>query len=262
LNFKRIGIAFLTTALLGQSQTDTAAKPSFEVATIKPSSPDARGVRFGLIDGGRWRVYNHTLKECVAYAYTLTVGLVSGGPPWIASDRYDIVALEPGGSRPTAGQNLLMFQNLLADRFKLKIHRETKQLPVYNLVLGKNGAKVVESAPGARKDDLVYQGSPGGVGLPGHSVTMGDLVAFIGRVFLDRLVIDKTGLTGSYDFDLKFAAEGTLLAPPGPPPSGVDANELPDFFAAIQQQLGLKLEPAKGPVETIVIDSVERPSEN
>lgn len=132
-------------------------------------------------------VYNHTLRECVAYAYTLTVGLVSGGPPWITSDRYDMVALEPDGSRPTAGQNLLMFQNLLADRFKLKIHRETKQLPVYNLVIGKNGAKVVESAPDAKKYDLVYQGSPGGVGLPGHSVAMGDLVAFIGRVFLDRL---------------------------------------------------------------------------
>jgi len=117
LHFKPIGIAFLTTALLGQSQTDTAAKPSFEVATIKPSSPDARGVRFGLIDGNRWRVYNHTLRECVAYAYTLTVGLVSGGPPWIGADRYDMVALEPGGSRPTAEQNLLMFQNLLADRF-------------------------------------------------------------------------------------------------------------------------------------------------
>jgi uncharacterized protein (TIGR03435 family) len=146
--------------------------------------------------------------------------------------------------------------------FKLKIHRETKQLPVYNLVIGTSGAKVVESAPGAKKYDLVYQGRPGGVGLPGHSVTMGELVAFIGRVFLDRLVIDKTGLTGSYDFDLKFAAEATLLGPPGPPPSGGDANELPDFFAAIQQQLGLKLEPAKGPVETIVIDSVERPSEN
>ncbi len=110
MNFKRIGIAFVATALLGQSQTDTSAKPSFEVATIKPSSPDARGVRFGLIDGSRWMVYNHTLRECVAYAYTLTVGLVSGGPPWITSDRYDMVALEPDGSRPTAGQNLVMFQ--------------------------------------------------------------------------------------------------------------------------------------------------------
>lgn len=257
MKLKAIGALFIIVASV-QSQTG----PAFELATIKPSSPEARGKSFSFMGARHWIVNNHTLRECIAYAYTTTGGRVYGGPSWIDSDRYDIVMLEPEDIRPSAEQNLLMFQNLLADRFRLRIHRETKQMSIYNLVISKNGAKLAESTSG--KTSMMFQSaqsSPGGMLLPARRATMEILAANLGRVVLDRPVIDKTGLTGTYDFDLEFSAEGTLFAPSGPQPSGTELGNLPDIFTAIQH-LGLKLESAKGPVETIVIDSIERPGDN
>lgn len=245
---------------LAQSQNVTPKPSEFEVATIKRSRPDARGRNFRFIDAHRWTANNQTLKECIAHAYTLPPELISAGPGWVDSDRYDIVAVEPGETRPSTEQNMLMFQNLLVDRFKLRFHREPKQMAVYNLIVGKSGPKMTESTLGPEKFNLIINPSPrGGPLLPARSTTMERFASALQEGILDRPVIDKTGLTKRYDFDLEFSPEGTLLAPP----AGVSTpdSDSPNIFTAIQQ-IGLKLEPAKGEVEMMVIDYAEKPSEN
>lgn len=138
----------LAIAGLAQSQNVAPTPSEFEVATIKPSAPDVGARFFRFIDAHRWTASNQTLKECIAHAYSLPPELISGGPAWVDSDKYDIVAIEPGETRPSAEQNMLRFQNLLADRFRLRFHRERKQMAVYDLIVGKSGLKMAESTLG------------------------------------------------------------------------------------------------------------------
>lgn len=230
----------------------------FEVATIKPSTIEPGPRWFRFIDARRWTAFNQTLKQCIAQAYKLPPALISGGPAWVDSERYEIVAIEPGATRPSAEQNMLRFQNLLADRFKLRFHRERKQVAVYNLTSGKSVPKMTESTLTPEKGNLMISPSPrGGPLLPARAATM-ERFASVLQDLLDRPVIDKTGLTKRYDFDLEFSPEGTLLAPPGVSATPIDS---PDIFTAIQR-IGLKLEAAKGKVEVIAIDYAEKPGDN
>jgi len=168
---------------------------------------------------------------------------------------FEIDAIAPGETRPSAEQNMLRFQNLLADRFKLRLHRERKRMAVYNLTLGKSGPKMTESTLPPEQGNLMINPSPkGGPLLPVRAATM-ERFASVLQDLLDRPVIDKTGLTKRYDFDLEFSPEGTLLAPPGVSGPPIDSP-------GIIQRLGLKLEPAKGEVEVIVIDHAEKPTDN
>jgi uncharacterized protein (TIGR03435 family) len=204
--------------------------------------------------------------ECIGFAYNLSPGLVSearGVPSWINSERYDIVGETPGEIRPPNEEVLRMFRALLEDRFKLKIHREQKEVSVYNLVLAKDGAKMHESAalPG-KEPGLVIQPGATSARLPARNATVAQFASLLQRVIMDRPVVDKTGLSAKYDFDLEWRHAGTQLdrgLPPEKP--GDDPDGKPDIFAAIQQ-LGLKLEPAKARVEVLVIDHVEKPDAN
>jgi uncharacterized protein (TIGR03435 family) len=154
---------------------------------------------------------------------------------------------------------MLRFQNLLADRFKFRFHRERKQMAVYNLTVGRSGPKMTESTLMPEKSNLTINPSPrGGPLLPARAATMERFASGL-QDLLDRPVIDKTGLTKRYDFDLEFSPEGTLLAPPGGF-SGPPADS-PDIFTAIRR-IGLKLEAGKGEVEVIVIDHAEKPTDN
>jgi len=248
----------LAIAGLAHSQSTAPPTSEFEVATIKPSSSEPGPRWFRFIDAHRWTAFNQTLKQCVAQAYGIPAELVSGGPAWVDSDRYEIVALEPGDSRPSAELNMLRFRSLLADRFRLRFHRERKRMAVYNLTVGKSGPKMTESTLAPEKGNLLIGPSPrGGPLLPARSVTMGRFASALQDI-LDRPVIDRTGLTKRYDFDLEFSPEGTHLAPPGESARHVDS---PDIFTAIRQ-IGLKLEPADGEVEVMVIDHVEKPTGN
>jgi uncharacterized protein (TIGR03435 family) len=248
----------LAIASLAQSQNVAPTPSEFEVATIKPSTTEPGPRWFRFIDARRWTAFNQTLKQCIAQAYHVPPALISGGPAWVDSERYEIVAIEPGETRPSAEQNMLRFQNLLADRFKLRFHRERKQMPVYNLIVGKSGPKMTESTLAPEKGNLMIGPSPrGGPLLPARATTIVRFAATL-RDLLDRPVIDKAGLTKRYDFDLEFSPDGTLLAPPGGVSTPVDS---PDIFTAIQQ-IGLKLESANGEVEIIVIDHAEKPSDN
>ncbi len=237
---------------------------AFEVATIKPADPNDRGGRFITMQGGRrFVVKNYTLKGLVGAAYNLTPQAISGGPAWIESDRYDVLAATPGETKPNLDQQMAMLRKLLADRFQLTFHRQEKELSIYALTLAKNGPKLKEST--ASPDDppvLVNRVFPQRVLLPARNATMVQFASMMQRAVLDRPVVDRTGLSGKYDFDLEWMPdetqfEGKLAIDP----AGVEPAK-PDLFAAIQQQLGLRLQGTKGPVATLVIDQVERPSAN
>jgi len=223
----------------------------------------------------------------VTYAYGVQNFQISGAPGWLSSDKYDIDARMDSSvsdalkklSQDESGlERQRMLQKLLTDRCKLVVHRETKHLPLYALVIAKNGPKLHE----AKSGDTYPNGFKGPEGRSGSGmmrmsptqlIAQGTplklLVAHLSRQ-LGRPVIDKTGLTGKYDYTLQWAREegqgGGIRAPeggtPGPDTAGLAEPSGPSIFTALPEQLGLKLESEKGPVEIVVIDHVERPSEN
>ena len=252
--------------------------PSFEVASIKPNHSGDRRVGFQMQPGGRFAATNITVKQLIFFAYGIKENQLSGGPSWIDSDHYDISAKPE--DRATPDQVKLMLRTLLADRFNLVFREETKELPVYVLTVAKNGPKLAESKVPAEPANPEPGRGPGRGGrtmrigggvLEAQGVTVSDFTNQLAMI-LGRNVIDKTGLTGRYDFNLKYTPDESQAAmfrgpgdgpgggrdggPPPPDPNG------PSIFSAVQEQLGLKLEAQKGPVEVYLIDSIEKPSEN
>jgi uncharacterized protein (TIGR03435 family) len=252
------GVTFTILSAYGILAQSVATSPAFEVATIKPANPDARGMSFRMEGEHRFTINNHTLKEVIATSYDLAPRLISGGPAWVDTDRYDMVGVMPGDMQASSEERQLMMRALMAERFNLKYHREFREAPVYNLVLGKAGRaglKITESPNPDQNHSLMMRGLPNrAIRLPVRRATMADLAAFMQRVIVDRSVIDKTGLTAKYDFDLEWTPDN---APPGPS----DADTKPDIFTALQR-FGLRLESAKGQVAFLVIDHVDRPSDN
>lgn len=258
------------------------AKPQFEVASFRQAAPGSPAYRLRLTfaPGGRLTVPNYTLKELIALAWEIQPFRISGGPAWIDSIRYNVSA--KADHDVEWKEATLMLQSLLSDRFQLTMHRDAKDLPIYALVLakkdGKLGPWLIESKEGSctTADSSALQPEPGKAPKPqcdmlagtfrqlkGASVPPGELALAFGNI-LGRMVVDKTGLTGNFDIDLAWTPDETqyLQLPPSvpkPPPS--DAAPV-SIFTAIQEQLGLKLESRKGPVEMFVIDRAEKPSEN
>jgi len=282
--------------LFGQSDEH----PAFAVASIKPnpnhwSEPTHHPMGVGYRPGGRLTATNASVKLLIQFAYAdhdlphwlpLPASQVVGGPAWVDSPGYDIEAKPEGNT--DAKHAWLMLQTLLADRFKLALHRETRELPVYDLTVVKSGPKLpaakeagcVSFPPGTPprpvpgKVDCGYVSGaltayePGRLHIQGRKVHVADLVRQLASV-LDRPVLDKTGFTGEFDLDLSFTADEATMGLPGSggpgDPGGsrppTDPN-LPNIFAALEEQLGLKLVAAKGPVEVLVIDHAERPTAN
>jgi len=235
---------------------------SFEVATIKPTPPDDRSGRYATMQAAHQFVAkSYTLKYMIAASYTLPLRAISGGPAWTDSDRYDITALTPGETRPTTDQQMAMLRNLLADRFKLKVHTDPKEQPVYALTANRTVLNLKESTAAPDEQPvLINRVFPNRVVLPARNATMAQFAAMMGRAVLDRAVVDRTGLSGRYDFDLEWTPDDTQFGG-ALPQIALENVEKPDLFAALQQ-LGLKLESTRAAVDTIVIDSVERPTEN
>ena len=253
--------AFAQTAAPAQSTAATAA-PSFEVATIKPVEHDAKAGRYIVMQGtNRFVEKDYTLKLLIAAAYDLNPREISGGPGWVDSDHYDILALTPGEKRPNHDEQMAMLRSLLADRFKLRFHREQKEFSIYELEVARDGPKLKPStAPESDPPALISTVYPQRIHLPARNATMTDFTSLLQRALLDRPVVDKTGLTGRYDFDLDWAPDETQFG--GEVPVAPSDAQSPPFFTAIQEQLGLKLEAKRGPAEALVVDSVERPSAN
>jgi uncharacterized protein (TIGR03435 family) len=268
-----------------QSPNVVATSPVYEVASIKPNKSGDNRSRIMFSPDGL-SATGGTLQMLIMSAYEISPHQISGAPSWLDSERYDIEAKMDSSTadelrkmsedeRKVARQHML--QALLADRLKLTIHRESKELPVYVLVVAKDGPKFQEAKPGDTYSNGV-KGPDGHAGagmmfggngtLTGQGVPLVNLVRFLTRV-LGRSVIDKTGLTSKYDFTLKWTEErqapmfkGTEGSQPGT--GGISAPESsgPSIFTAVQEQLGLKLESGKGPVDILIIDHVEKPSEN
>ncbi len=237
------------------------ANPAFEVATIKPSKPETQGRGF-MVRGRQFSTLNTSLSDLITFAYGLHPRQITGGPAWMESDKYDLAAKPDGEGQPNDKQWKMMVQKLLADRFKLSFHRDKKELSAYALVVGKTGPKLTKSEGDPN-------GLPGlffrGLGvLPARNATMVDFAGTMQTAVLDRPVVDQTGLSGRYDFLLTWTPDETQFVGLGVkiPPATDNADAPPDLFTAIQQQLGLKLESTKAPVEVLVIDQAEKPSAN
>jgi uncharacterized protein (TIGR03435 family) len=237
------------------------ANPSFEVATIKPSQPDAPG-RSITIRGRIFQTRNTTLSGLLTFAYGIHPKQITGAPPWVDSEKFDISAQPDGDGQPNERQWRAMLQKLLADRFKLSFHREKKELAVYAILVDRSGSKLT-------KNDTDPDGLPGlffrGLGvLPARNATMVDFAGLLQSAVLDRPVIDQTKLAGRFDFTLTWTPDETQFGGLGikvpPPPDNAAAP--PGLFTAVQEQLGLKLDSTKAPVDVLVVDRVDKPTEN
>ena len=255
----------------------------FEAASVKPSNTSNPGAGIRRQPGGRFNTINTPVKMLILFAYQIQDHQLAGGPNWIANDRFDIVAKmegDPPAIVPGSGADhmMLAMRTLLADRFKLVVHRETRQLDIYAMTLarpGQPGAALKPAsgdcspaafaarrggpppAAGAPPAVCGMQQGPGRIRFGGFPLSL-----FANGISnrLGRAVVDRTGLTGNWDFELSFAAEvppGSL--PPGAPPPPPDPDA-PDLFTAVREQLGLKLESTKGPVDVLVVDSVQQPT--
>ena len=303
------GVRALAAALLvcvlgvgsrAQQAGQTVETPRFDVVSIKPNTSRTNMVMMGVQAGGRFTATNVTLRNLITNAYRLQPFQLVGGPNWLASDRFDILAKTPEGAgdafsfqqtgqEPSAGQ--LMLRAMLADRFKFQAHMETRELPIYSLVLargdGKLGPKLTRSTTDCAALSAAARGRPGGpppMPAPGQPMVCGmrigpgnisaggtplAQVATSLANFVGRTIVDRTGLSGNFDLELTYTPDQMPARAPGTPADqpvvangvAIDPNG-PSIFTAIQEQLGLKLESTKGPVEVLVVDSVEHPTED
>ncbi len=233
-----------------------AQRMEFEVASVRQHTGH---MALGpiSISGSHVTAADRSVFELIRYAYKVWGYQIAGGPGWIGSPSgapvtFDIAAKAPGDGEPSTDRVRQMFQALLADRFQLQLHRETREVQVYTLVVGKGGSKLKESGPGGDPAGATFRPvENGAIHLATSKGDMEQLIFLLtNNSGLDRPVLDRTGLIGTYDYKLDWAARGTA-----------DAGA-PSIFTAVQEQLGLKLEPAKAPVEVLVIDHVEKPDAN
>jgi uncharacterized protein (TIGR03435 family) len=257
-----VGMAICAGSTFAQTPAGSqGAAHSFEVATIKPAALDSKGRYITMEGTNRFVVKYYTLKLLVAVAYNLSPKVISGGPVSVDSDHFDILALSSGEKRPSHDEQMAMLRTLLTERFKLSFHREEKEFSVYRLEVTKAGSKLKESAAAAEEPaQLISTVYPQRIHLPAKNATMADFASLLQRALLDRPVVDSTGLSGRYDFDLDWAPDETQFG--GEVPVAPQDAQAPPFFTAIKEQLGLELEATRGNVEALVIDHDETPSEN
>src|SRR5262245_23252942 len=267
-------------AMAASIRTFSQVRPSFEVTSVKRNNSGSAGARIGIRPGGYFFATNVPLKMLVTQAYRILDAQVSGGPNWIDNDRFDLEArAEPGAIPPPSGPPdprrpdavALMLQSLLEDRFQLKVRSEMRELPLYNLVVDKGGTKLVATVEGRPGPGGLTPGSArttpgqgGGIEMMASGVTTTVLANMVSQ-WVGRPVTAQANLTGPFGFALKWSPR------PDPPPATATGEPRSTAASdpagspvihAIQEQLGLKLESAKGPVEVLIIESVQKPMEN
>jgi bla regulator protein blaR1 len=253
-------LAAMGTAGCALGQTATPKAPQFEVASIKPSNTEDRRPLITFPNGSQLTIRNFTARRLIQTAYRIKDFQISGGPAWVGSDFYDVSAKSEAAVQQDEMMPLL--QVLLASRFQLVVRRETKEMPVYALVVAKNGPKLKPADASAPRMIRIRRGLL--TAAQGSTAIVADQL----QNFLGRTVIDRTGLTGNYDVKLEWVPDEYQVAmlsamgvPEGfgaPPPDWHG----PSLFTALEEQLGLKLESQKGPVEIFTIERIERPSAN
>jgi len=241
------------------------AQPAFEAASIKPSPPETRFFSMNDLPGGRLTATGATLGDLLELAYHLESFQITGGPNWLNSARYDIIATA-NGDAVTAEQKRKMIQSLLEDRFKVVVHRETRQLPIYELTVARGGSKLKSAETATCPDPPAPSNPCGGFRISHRSLMIGNKVTVTQLAtdlsfLLGRLVVDKTRMNGIFDIRLEWTPDPNLGKASGdaePRPTG----DGPSIFTAVQEQLGLKLESRRGPAEILVVDQAESPSPN
>jgi uncharacterized protein (TIGR03435 family) len=241
-------------------QPGASQRLTFEVATIRLAKPDSDGGIHPLPGNQEYWARDVPVQLIVSLMWKLPLHQVVGGPGWVSNEGYDV---EAKAEQPTTLDNLhIMFQNLLVDRFHLKYHMETRQGPVYALTVDKGGVKMARDAAEEAWSGKYPVEATGRAEFTGKQVTMKYFSYWLGLMLQrdERPVLDETGLKGTWDFTLKFLPE----LPPNmsrdqlPP----DLANLPSIFDALPEQLGLRLRPAQGPVQYLVIDQIDRPTAN
>jgi uncharacterized protein (TIGR03435 family) len=246
-------VAVLIRATLAQS-------PAFDVASVKLQAWTGQGGVGVFVRGGTLDAEHASLRDLVEFAYNLRDVQLSGGPAWADrsnsklndAELYQVIGKVSGDAPPSTDMFRRMLQTLLAQRFALKVHHLQKDLPVYNLTIDKGGVKFERSAAEAKFTSQTSMAGRTVVRMVNTQMTMEKLASMLGG-YAGRPVYNKTNLDGDYDFTLQFATVN--LADAGDAPA-----EGPSLFTALREQLGLKLEPALAPFDTVVIDHAERPS--
>jgi uncharacterized protein (TIGR03435 family) len=245
------GGAWVAAGLTAWGQAAQSAAPEFDVSTVKPADPgDGRtegiATRAGVVDAR-----NVTVQRCIVGAYGVGPHQVVGGPDWVYTDRFDIMGK---ADQPISDDDVLnqMLQRLLADRFRLALHRESKILPAYVLEVAKDGPKL-EKAEGGDSDTNTSTGKRGRVSIDAKNTDM-DLFAHVLARKMDLPVVNQTGLSGVFNFKLHWTPDNASV-------SELTADDV-SVFDAVVAQLGLRLKAAKAPVEVLVVDRAERPGPN
>ena len=236
------------------------ADPTFEVATIKPSLPDEQ--RSVVVQGTRLVTADTSLVDLMMFAYGVHSLQIVDDPEWLRTKKFDVVVQPSLPGRPSSAQMRSIIQQFLADRFKLAFHHAQRELPVYRIVMAKGGPKLTPTTKEERGTNTAAIGFGEGQ-MTVSNATLSEFASLMQRyVRLDRPIVDHTGIAGKYNFKLSWTTDFSQFdgRPPWPPRTG--ESDPPTLYTAIQEQLGLKLEAAKEPADVLVIDHVERPSEN
>jgi uncharacterized protein (TIGR03435 family) len=228
------------------------AHPSYEVATIKLTDPEDGHSGFHTM-GHRLFIENQPMERLIAFAYSIHPKQIVGAPDWFSKDRYDIQGVPDLAGVPNERQQQEMLQKLLAERFGLKFHREKRDLAIFAVSVAKGGPKLTatKSDPNALPDQT-GNGNGAQQAWRFTNSSMADFASTM-QYFLDRPVVDQTGLAGAFDFNLEWTSDSALSNDPKAPPG---------LFAAVQEQIGLKITSTRGPADVLVIDHAERPSAN
>jgi uncharacterized protein (TIGR03435 family) len=239
----------------------TDANPAFEVASIKPSDTSAPHGKFIRTNGRHVIAYNISVSDLIIYAYGLQARQIVDGPPSLLAKQFDIDGVPDVIGHPNRNQSRSMFQKLLASRFRLASHYESRELPAYAIQIAKGGPKLTITArkPGDGTN-FTYTCPPL---LTVRNYSISDFAKGMQDAFLDKPVVDQTGLRDRYDFDLKWTPDDSQsYCPVSPGATRSDPNAPPSLYTAIQEQLGIKIVSTKALVQVMVIDHLEAPSDN
>lgn len=240
------------------------ADPSFDVATIKPNNSGVAALQGLTMNGRHFVTRNSSLGDLISFAYDVQAKQIIGAPDWISKDRYDIDAVPDVEGAPSTLQLRVMVQKLVADRFKLAFHHDKKELSAFVLTVGKNGQKLTPTQlTGSTLPGIGFRPTAGGLTMNVMNGSMVTFAAVLQMVVLDRPVVDQTGITGKFDFNVTFMPDDSQFnGRPMRLPASDSVEAAPNLFDAVQQQLGLKLTAEKTAVDVLVIDHVEKPSAN
>ena len=241
------------------------ASPSFEVATIKPNPSGVHGLIQGLtITGRTLRLRNASVLDLIGFAFNVQPRQVVNAPGWANDDRYDLEGIADRDGTLSRQQVEGMLQKLLTGRFRLKYHEDKREMSAFVLEDGKNGSKLPETTRSGPLPQFSMRPEPTGLTVHVVNARLGDFTSFLQMVVLDRPVVNATGLTGRYDFDVTFTPDDSQFG--GHPPKSSEQSDIasvaPNLFEAVQQQIGLRIRAERTAVPVIVIDHVDRPSPN